>query len=147
MAEGFAFKAAEKGVSFLKQGIDSAREAADPIVIIANAAALERILLNLLDNALKYRKQEKPEILLAVEARGGDALVTVADNGIGVPRADRERVFEEFYRVQYENYGVKGSGLGLAISRRLARKLGGDITLESREGLGSRFVLRLRRGG
>ena len=71
----------------------------------------------------------------------GQVHVSVVDNGIGIPRRDCERVFEEFYRVRYDDYEFQGSGLGLSIARRLARKLGGDIAVESRVGEGSTFTL------
>lgn len=99
----------------------------------------------MLDNALKYRRRESPRIALSLEQAGERVRIAVADNGPGIPRADRERVFEVFYRVRYDDYEVKGSGLGLAIARRLARNLGGDVLLESREGEGSTSTLELPR--
>jgi len=100
----------------------------------------------LLDNALKYRREEGPEIRLSLAREQGWAAISVEDNGRGIPRGDLERVFQEFYRVRYDDYAVKGSGLGLSISRRLAHKLGGDVTLAGREGQGSTFTLRLPLG-
>jgi len=134
VAEGFSLRAKEKGIEFaVAKGTLPA--------IRANAAAVERILVNLLDNAFKYRRSQGPAIRIAAEASGREARVAVADNGIGIPARDRERVFEEFYRVRYDDYGVQGTGLGLAIARRLARKMGGDVTLVSRVGAGSTFTL------
>jgi signal transduction histidine kinase len=133
VAEAFSFRAREAGVRFtIENGA--------PLRFHSNAAAVERILQNLLDNALKYRRREDPWVALTAKKSGDRLLVSVSDNGIGIPRRDRERVFEEFYRVRYDDYGVQGSGLGLAIARRLARKLGGEVTLESREGAGSTFT-------
>jgi signal transduction histidine kinase len=145
VAEGFAYRAREKGVDFTLGGFES-REKTDKrpeLILQTNAAAVERILLNLLDNALKYRRPEKASIRLETREADGRVRVSVADNGVGIPPKDRERVFEEFYRVRYDDYAVQGSGLGLSIARRLARKLGGDITLESRVGEGSTFTLEL----
>jgi signal transduction histidine kinase len=136
VGEGFSFRAREAGVRFTVENGASLR-------FHSNAAAVERILQNLLDNALKYRRREGPWVALKAERSDDRLLLSVSDNGIGIPRRERERVFEEFYRVRYDDYAVQGSGLGLAIARRLARKLGGEVTLESREGAGSTFTLSL----
>jgi len=140
IGDGFSVLARQSGVEFTLEtaGCGSLR---------TDARALERILLNLLDNALKYRGKEKPWIHLKAEDYGTRVRISVADNGIGVARADQERVFEEFYRARFEDYAVPGAGLGLAIARKLARELGGEITLESKLGDGSTFTLVLPRYG
>ncbi len=69
--------------------------------------------------------------------------ISVTDNGIGIGPPDQEKIFEEFYRARFEDYGVQGTGLGLSISRALARSLGGDIDVESTLDSGSTFVLTL----
>ncbi len=69
--------------------------------------------------------------------------ISVTDNGIGIGPQDQEKIFEEFYRARFEDYGVQGTGLGLSISRALARSLGGDIDVESTLDSGSTFVLTL----
>lgn len=143
IAEAFELRAREKRIAFQVEGCEAASFQAGTTLIDTNAAAVERIALNLLDNALKYRRKDAPEIRLALSTAGDAVRITVADNGIGIARRDRERVFDEFYRVRYNDYTVKGSGLGLSIARRLARKLGGDLTLESEENVGSTFVLSL----
>jgi signal transduction histidine kinase len=66
--------------------------------------------------------------------------VTVSDEGPGIDAADQQRIFERFERA---DAGMEGTGLGLAISRRLARSMGGDVTLESAPGSGARFTLTL----
>jgi len=146
VAEAFELRAREKRVAFQVEGCEAAgfQGATGAVALVnTNAAAVERIALNLLDNALKYRRKDAPEIRLALSTVGDTVCVSVADNGIGIARRDRERIFDEFYRVRYDDYTVKGSGLGLSIARRLARKLGGDLTLESEENVGSIFVLSL----
>ena len=140
LAEAFAFRAREEGVEFLTEGLD-----APGAVLSTDAGAVERIVSNLLDNAVKYRRAEGARALLRLSEEPGRACISVEDNGPGIPKGDRERIFEEFYRVRYEDYAVKGSGLGLSIARRLAGKLGGEIRLESREGEGSTFTLILPR--
>jgi signal transduction histidine kinase len=134
VAEGFSHRTGEGAIDFQVERVD-------PVVLKTNAAAVERILANLLDNALKYGDGERPWIRLRGETGGGEVRISVSDNGVGIPRRDRERVFEEFYRVRYDDYAVQGSGLGLSIARRLARLLGGDLRFESIEGSGSTFVL------
>ena len=72
--------------------------------------------------------------------------IAVSDEGIGIPAAELDRVFEQFYRVEDPmTMTTGGSGLGLYISRELARAMGGDISVQSRLGEGSTFVLRLPR--
>ena len=71
----------------------------------------------------------------------GVAQVTIADQGRGIAHDDQDRIFDKFERLGRDEAG--GSGLGLYISRRLARAMGGDITVDSAPGQGARFVLRL----
>lgn len=98
--------------------------------------AITQILVNLIGNAVRY---SPPNCAVRVTLAAGDmAHVTVSDEGPGVAEADRERIFEKFEQAEPRG---EGAGLGLAISRRLARSLGGDIRLDSREGEGARFTL------
>jgi signal transduction histidine kinase len=99
-----------------------------------------QILVNLVGNAVRYAP-DGSQIWLRVELSDGRARVTVADQGRGIDPADHERVFGRFERINQEEGG--GSGLGLYISRRLARAMGGDVTLESAPGQGARFTLDL----
>ena len=101
-----------------------------------------RVLVNLLENAHKY---SPPGTAVEVAARRvGDGLeLAVADRGPGVPPAERERIFEPFYRPAGSSPDVGGAGLGLSIARRLAEAQGGTLRYEAREGGGSRFVLRV----
>lgn len=102
------------------------------------------VIFNLLDNAVKYRSQERP-LRLQVNSRdiGEDSLeVTVADNGIGIRRDDLKKIFEKFYRVNTGNrHDVKGFGLGLAYVRKMVDELGGTINVESEINVGTKFII------
>jgi signal transduction histidine kinase len=101
--------------------------------------AVTQILVNLIGNAIRH-SPEGGIIRLIFGRTGQSASVSVCDEGPGIAEADRERIFERFERA-HEKEG--GTGLGLAISRRLARSLGGDVTLDSARGEGARFTLTL----
>ncbi len=137
VAEAFAFRAEDRGVDFQVEIPEGDLEA------FTHAPSVERIVLNLLDNALKYGRSEGAEIRLRAETAAGRLRVLVLDNGPGIPAGERERVFEPFYRVRYDDPSVRGSGLGLSIARRLACALDGDLVLEGREGKGATFILEL----
>jgi CheY-like chemotaxis protein len=105
-------------------------------------ALLERILRNLVDNAVKYTRRGVIE--LAAERDDAAVRVSVRDTGPGIPPAERERIFEEFYQIgNPERDRAKGLGLGLAIVRRLARLLRAEIELKSDVGQGSTFIVSL----
>lgn len=99
-----------------------------------------QILVNLIGNAVRYSPAESMVWVLVGE-ENGRARAIVADQGSGIDPADHERLFERFERLGRSGDG--GSGLGLYISRRLARAMGGDLTLESAPGQGARFMLDL----
>ena len=101
-----------------------------------------QILLNLIGNAIRYAP-ENSAIWLRVEADKANARVTVADQGPGIPLEQQDRLFEKFERLGRTD--AAGSGLGLYISRRLARAMGGELTVDSGAGQGARFTLTLPR--
>ncbi len=101
-----------------------------------------RILANLIENAVKYSPPGTP-IDLAVGSEEGMLALSVADRGPGIPKAERERVFEPFYRPPGVSPDAGGAGLGLAIARRLAVAQGGTLTYADRPGGGSVFTVRL----
>src|SRR5262249_53511800 len=110
----------------------------DSEAIRADGHQIERALVNLVENALKYSPPSEP-VHLQVTSTPTEVLVRVVDRGPGVNRIDRERIFEPFQRGT--NGGVRGAGLGLAIARGFAEANGGRVWAESREGQGSTFVL------
>jgi signal transduction histidine kinase len=105
---------------------------------------LERVLVNLISNAIKFTK----EGYVGIEAKvDGETLrITVSDTGIGINERDLGRIFEEFYQVHNrERNSDKGYGLGLAIANQLARQIGGQLSVESQPDRGSRFSILLPR--
>jgi signal transduction histidine kinase len=111
--------------------------------VTADPEAVKQVLLNLLSNAEKYSRGTR-EILVSVERDTANVSITVADRGIGVPDHQREKIFQEFYRVDESlSSGVQGTGLGLSIARRIARDHGGDVTCAPRPGGGTEFTVRL----
>jgi signal transduction histidine kinase len=109
---------------------------------------IERILVNLVDNAGKYGKRDgepaRVEVLWSADAQSGMLRVSVRDHGPGIPAAEARRVFRPFTRGAIHAHGsTPGMGLGLALARGLAEQCGGSVTYEPREGEeGARFVLR-----
>lgn len=101
-----------------------------------------RIVVNLLDNALKYSPPNQP-LDVAVQRDGPWLSFVVADRGSGVPHAERDRIFEPFYRPPGVQADTHGAGLGLSISRALAQAQHGSLTVAPRDGGGSVFTLRL----
>jgi signal transduction histidine kinase len=108
----------------------------------ANSGELRRVLANLVDNALRHARSE---VVLAVRAEGGSAVLTVVDDGPGVPPDERERVFERFARLDdARDRDAGGTGLGLAIVRELLHRSDGSITLQDNpSGPGLAAVVRL----
>ncbi|HEY7003570.1 MAG TPA: DUF4118 domain-containing protein [Gaiellaceae bacterium] len=109
-------------------------------VVRADSHQVERALVNMIENALKYSPAAEP-VLVQVSTTAGEVLVRVVDHGPGVPAGDRERIFEAFQRGGGD--GVRGAGLGLAIARGFAEANDGRLWAESRLGQGAAFVLAL----
>lgn len=121
-------------------------EAGEPTLVgLWDEARLERVLDNLLDNAVKY---SPPASAIDVRvAREDDmAVLAIRDQGLGIPAADLPHIFERFYRAANVVGRAGGTGLGLAGAHAIVEQHGGGITVESREGLGSTFTVRLPLG-
>jgi signal transduction histidine kinase len=117
-----------------------------------NAAAVELCLTNYISNAIKYSDPTNPEPLVRVaaevrpraDALGKDLVISVRDNGIGVPPGERDRLFDRFFRTEAATVtGVEGTGLGLSIVRDTVEELGGRAWAEWGEGPGSAFYFSL----
>jgi signal transduction histidine kinase len=117
----------------------------DPVPVQADPEKLDRVLDDLINNALTYTTR-RPRLQIDLSTRSRQAIVRVEDNGVGISRDDRERVFDRLYRVTDSQVVVPGIGLGLYISRQLVESLGGSLTVESSTpGMGSVFALALPR--
>jgi signal transduction histidine kinase len=111
------------------------------IIVHTDRDALEQVVLNLVDNALKYASRGK-ELLIRLAVQNGFCELQVMDRGPGVPSDHRSKIFEKFHRIDDSLTTPKpGSGLGLSIARRLMRDLGGDLVYRSRAKGGSCFVV------
>ncbi len=125
------------------RGITIATELADGLVAVVDADALRQMLLNLLDNAAKYGPAEQT-VTVGLAAGDGHARLWVDDQGPGIPAADRERVWERFWRLERDRgSAVAGTGIGLSVVRELVALHGGRAWVEDAPGGGARFVIEL----
>jgi signal transduction histidine kinase len=111
-----------------------------PLPAVGEFRRTLQIMVNLIGNAVRYSPRGGT-VWLRLQQEGDRAVAIVADQGRGIAVADQARVFEKFERIDPSEPG--GSGLGLYIARRLARAMGGDLTVDSAPGAGARFVLSL----
>ena len=124
-------------------------EGADSVLLQTNLLSATRALTLVLDNARKFTKPaealnleatEQKNVLLRLAVSNGQLQFIVEDDGIGVPAEEAERIFDEF--VQLNEY-YNGTGIGLTVARSIARRLGGDIVLDTSYDRGARFVMSL----
>jgi signal transduction histidine kinase len=115
------------------------------VVVDADREKLSQVLLSLVDNAIKFSPQGG-RIAISARRRPESAEIRVSDQGVGIPRADQQRIFSKFYRAEGTGPGVQGTGLGLFLARGLLVAMGGRIWVESKEGQGSTFVFELPTG-
>jgi len=128
--------AAERGVRFRIEAPDA------DTVIESDPTKLRQILLNLLANALKFT--DEGEVSLNARAQNGEIVFVIRDTGIGISREHQSHIFDPFWQVdQSSTRRAGGAGLGLSVTRKLARVLGGDVAVESDEGQGATFYVRL----
>ena len=127
--------AEEKGVAL------NFRACRDEIVVWATEEGLDRILVNLIGNAVKYTLPGG-QVTVGLCQTGAEVFVTVADTGIGIPTEVLPHLFEEFYRASNAREArIPGTGLGLAIIKQLVERYGGKIDVESTVGVGATFTV------
>jgi two-component system, OmpR family, phosphate regulon sensor histidine kinase PhoR len=118
-------------------------DVAEELEWVGDARALERILLNLLDNAVKYTPPGGT-VTLRAQSANDRLMLSVRDTGVGLEPKHLPRIFERFYRVDKgRSRDQGGTGLGLSIVKHLAAALGGDVQVNSRPGAGSTFTVLL----
>ena len=117
-----------------------------PLTVLADRQRLEQVLVNLLDNAVKY-SPDGGRVSMTAEADGDRVRVSIRDTGPGIPHHEQTRIFERFYRVDAgRSRDQGGTGLGLAIVRHIVQLHGGTVGVESIPGQGACFTFTLRRG-
>jgi two-component system sensor histidine kinase SenX3 len=126
-----------------RSGVRVTTDVDDAVRLPADEWQLISALANLLDNAIKY-SEAGSTVALRASVEDGTVVIDVRDEGVGIPTRDLERIFERFFRVdRARSRETGGTGLGLAIVRHVVVNHGGDVTVQSREGEGSTFTLRL----
>jgi signal transduction histidine kinase len=118
----------------------------EPVRVHGDEESLRRVMLILLDNAIKYTpirgEEGEGRVIVSLERSDGQAVLRVRDTGIGIDPADLPHIFERFYRADRAR-SRQGTGLGLSIAQTLVEQMGGHITAESMPGKGSTFSVRL----
>jgi PAS domain S-box-containing protein len=131
----------------LPEGIALSLNADGAPSIMCDENKLRQVLVNLLDNAIKY-SPDGGQVEIRLERDGDGCLIEVADEGLGIPSSEREKIFEKFYRLDpQQTKGVGGSGLGLYICRELVERMYGKLSVDSQPGVGSRFTVALPERG
>jgi signal transduction histidine kinase len=128
--------AAAKNIDFIIELLEEDQ------AIQTDGTKLRQMLVNLLSNGIKFT--DKGEVRVRCTASNGILVVSIADTGLGIPPENIEEVFEAFWQAeQTATRKTGGTGLGLSVTRKLARLLGGDVTVASRVGMGTTFLLTL----
>lgn len=113
--------------------------------LMCDKIAFQNVISNVIDNSLKYRKEDTPSIItLSTHSDDSNLIIDIQDNGIGISRQDRAHIFDQFYRVHTgDRHDVKGFGLGLAYVQRAIQAMGGEVKVFSKLGVGTKMSLRI----
>lgn len=117
-------------------------EVPSPILVAADQKKIERVITNLISNAIKYTP-DGGHVFVTTGVNGRSALVTIRDDGYGIPAGELPHIFDRYSRVKGHRHLAVGTGLGLAVVKSLIEAHGGAITVESQENIGSTFTLQL----
>ncbi len=129
---------AERGVTVKLSGLEN------PLMVQADRDRIMQVITNLLSNALKFCDTEAGKIELELTQKGNRAIFSVRDNGMGIPVAMQQMIFEKFTQLHSPSKGKpQGTGLGLFITKSIVEKHGGSISVESQIGKGARFEVRI----
>ena len=141
VAENFHFKVEEKGGV-----VETDLQATSPWMY-GDEVHMTNVLFNLMENAVKYRREEEPlRLKISTRNKHDHLILTIADNGIGIKKENLKKIFEKFYRVHSGNkHDVKGFGLGLAYVKGIIELHHGHITVDSEPGKGTKFTITLPR--
>jgi two-component system phosphate regulon sensor histidine kinase PhoR len=121
------------------------RSAVEPAVVNADQLHFSNLIFNILDNAIKYCNSD-PEILISIEEHDSNLILSFEDNGIGIPKNFRKKIFNRFYRVPTGNvHDVKGFGLGLDYVQKIVRRHGWQIHVSDNSRKGSTFILKIKK--
>jgi signal transduction histidine kinase len=135
VVESFKDMAQKKGLELKKEGLKE-------IVLHLDKSKVNRVLVNLVSNSIKYTK--KGSVTVSIKELSDRVEIRVTDTGIGISKEDQEKLFERFFRVKSaETNSIQGTGLGLWLSREIIRKQNGEIHVESIKGVGTHFVVTL----
>jgi signal transduction histidine kinase len=130
-----SFEGRPPGVEIMLDGVTE-------VSLDVDAEQIRTVMRNLLENAVKYSLPDSRTIRVTISRNGEGAVVRVADDGVGIPSEDAERIFEPFFRVDRSRSKESGGyGLGLSICKRVMEAHRGSIALERGDGRGSTFVL------
>ncbi len=127
------------------RGIHLRQSACEDYSVMGYRFRLEQVLVNLLDNAVKFNRPDGEVVVECAPGADHKVRITVSDTGIGIPSEDLKRVFDRFYRVdRARSRPAGGTGLGLSIVKELVERMGGEVCVESQLGRGSKFTISLR---
>lgn len=130
---------------FLDKGVELKVDIQNDVSILGDEIKIEQMLINLVDNALKYT--EKGHVIVRIKGEGNYAVIEVEDTGIGIPKEHIPRIFERFYVVdKSRSKETGGTGLGLSIVKHIVRIHGGKIEVRSEPGIGTTFTIMLPLG-
>ncbi|NOY50139.1 MAG: HAMP domain-containing histidine kinase [Chlorobi bacterium] len=126
-----------------KNGHLSTKLLAHDLMVTGDKIHLTNVIINLLDNAIKYNVS-KPEILINTTNKNGSILINIKDNGIGISSSDQKKIFDKLYRVPMGNvHNFKGFGLGLSYVKAIIEMHEGNVSVDSEPGKGSIFTIKL----
>jgi len=138
-----AFNTVERAAA--AKAIRLVRDQCEECWVVGYRFRLEQVMVNLLDNAVKFNKTEGEVVVACGSLVDGQVRISVSDTGVGIPSEDIKRIFERFYRVdKSRSRPAGGTGLGLPIVKQVVEQMGGSVSVESVLGRGAKFTIILK---